>query len=238
MTMPNAEVWPSLRYAEWRDTCTTLHMWTQIVGKIRMAQMPLINHWWQVPLYVTSRGLTTSPIPYRGRVFQIDLDFIGHRLTIETADGATDEFLLRPQAVADFYGEVMERLNALGLDIKIWTTPVEIPDPIPFEEDHTHAAYDPDYAARFWRALVQADRLFTLFRSRFVGKVSPVHFFWGSFDLAVTRFSGRRAPQHPGAPNVAGRCRHGAAGVLFLRLPATRWIWRGSGSPCRRLLQP
>jgi hypothetical protein len=203
--MPRAEIWPSLPFAEWRDTCATLHMWTQIIGKIRLAQAPLINHWWQVPLYVTSRGLTTSPIPYGERMFQIGFDFIAHRLTIETSDGTTDGFALRPIAVADFYGEVMRRLRGLGLDIRIWTIPVEIPDPIPFEQDRIHAAYDPDYANRFWRVLVQADRVFTAFRARFLGKVSPVHFFWGSFDLAVTRFSGRRAPPHPGAPNVADK---------------------------------
>jgi len=203
--MTRAEEWPSLRLAEWRDTCATLHMWTQVIGKIRLAQAPLINHWWQVPLYVTSRGLTTSPIPYGAGSFQIDLDFIDHRLDIQTSDGTRDGFALRPLAVADFYAEAMGRLKALGLDIHIWTTPVEIPDPIPFEQDRKHGAYDPDYANRFWRVLVQADRVFTTFRARFIGKASPVHFFWGSFDLAVTRFSGRRAPPHPGSPNVSDR---------------------------------
>lgn len=203
--MPNPETWPSLPFAEWRDTCATLHMWTQIIGKIRLAQAPLINHWWQVPLYVTSRGLTTSPIPLGERVFEIGFDFIDHRLTIETGDGKADGFALRPIAVADFYAEATQRLRALGIDSHIWTTPVEIPDPIPFEQDRTNAAYDPDYANRFWRSLVQVDRVFTAFRARFLGKASPVHFFWGSFDLAVTRFSGRRAPQHPGAPNVADK---------------------------------
>ena len=203
--MANPETWPSLPFAEWRETCATLHMWTQIIGKIRLAQAPLVNHWWQVPLYVTSRGLTTSPIPFGERVFEIGFDFVGHRLRIETSDGKTDGFALRPIAVADFYGEVMQRLQALGIGTHIWTTPVEIPDPIPFRQDRTHAAYDPDYANRFWRILVQADRVFTAFRARFLGKASPVHFFWGSFDLAVTRFSGRRAPQHPGAPNVADK---------------------------------
>jgi Family of unknown function (DUF5996) len=203
--MTHADQWPSLPYAEWRDTCATLHMWTQVIGKIRLAQAPLINHWWQVPLYVTSRGLTTSPIPYGTRTFQIDFDFIDHRLVIETSDGATEGFALCPSTVADFYGEVFQRLKALGLGIRIWTTPVEIPDPIPFEQDLIHATYDPDYTNRFWRVLVQADRVFTAFRARFVGKASPVHFFWGSFDLAVTRFSGRRAPLHPGAPNVSDR---------------------------------
>ena len=203
--MTRAEEWPELPFSEWRDTCATLHMWTQVIGKIRLAQAPLINHWWQVPLYVTSRGLTTSPIPYDARAFQIDFDFIDHRLTITTSDGATEAFELRPRTVADFYNETMLRLKAIGLDIRIWTTPVEIPNPIRFEQDRQHAAYDPEYANRFWRALVQADRLFTAFRARFLGKASPVHFFWGSFDLAVTRFSGRPAPLHPGAPNVADR---------------------------------
>jgi hypothetical protein len=149
--------------------------------------------------------LTTSPIPLGERVFEIGFDFIDHRLTIETGDGKADGFALRPIAVADFYAEATQRLRALGIDSHIWTTPVEIPDPIPFEQDRTNAAYDPDYANRFWRSLVQADRVFTAFRARFLGKASPVHFFWGSFDLAVTRFSGRRAPQHPGAPNVADK---------------------------------
>jgi hypothetical protein len=180
-------------------------MWTQVIGKIRLAQASPINHWWQVPLYVTSRGLTTSPIPYGERVFQIGFDFIGHHLTVETGDGAVDGFPLQPMAVADFHSEVIRRLSALGLDVHIWTTPVEIPDPIPFEQDRTHAAYDPDYANRFWRVLVQADRVFTAFRGRFLGKAGPVHFFWGSFDLAVTRFSGRPAPPHPGAPNIADK---------------------------------
>jgi Family of unknown function (DUF5996) len=203
MTQP--DVWPSLPFSEWSDTCATLHRWTQVIGKIRLVQMPLINHWWQVPLYVTSRGLTTSPIPFGVRTFQIDFDFIDHRLTITTSDGATEGFALRPQTVADFYDETMQRLKALGLDIRIWTMPVEIPDPVPFEQDRQHSAYDSEYANRFWRLLVQADRVFTAFRARFLGKASPVHFFWGSFDLAVTRFSGRLAPLHPGTPNVADR---------------------------------
>ena len=203
--MTGADQWPSLPFAEWRDTCATLQLWTQVIGKIRLAQAPLINHWWQVPLYVTSRGLTTSPIPHGARSFQIDFDFIDHRLRIEASDGRAEGFALRPLTVADFHREVMERLKALGIDVRIWTTPVEIPDPIPFEQDRQHGAYDPDYATRFWRVLVQADRVLTAFRAGFIGKASPVHFFWGSFDLAVTRFSGRRAPLHPGAPNVADR---------------------------------
>ena len=176
-----------------------------MIGKIRLAQAPMVNHWWQVPLYVTARGLTTSPMPYGSRSFQIDLDFVDHRLLIDACDGARDGFALAPISVADFHREVMARLRALGFEPRIWTMPVEIPDPVRFEEDHAHASYDRDCVNRFWRILVQCDRLFTQFRSGFLGKVSPVHFFWGSFDMAVTRFSGRTAPRHTGAPNVADR---------------------------------
>jgi len=187
--------WPDLPLSAWADTCATLHLWSQIVGKIRLAHAPMINHWWQVPLYVTCRGLTTSPIPYGPRSFQIDFDFISHRLEIMVSDGATATVELAARSVADFHAELMGRLCALGLETRIWTMPVEIVDAVPFEHDHDHASYDPEYVARFWRILVQADRIFTRFRSRFTGKVSPVHFFWGSFDLAVTRFSGRLAPK-------------------------------------------
>jgi hypothetical protein len=201
MTSPEGS-WPALDYAAWQDSCATLHLWTQIVGKIRLAHAPLVNHWWQVPLYVTSRGLTTSAMPYGARTFQIDFDFIDHQLRIDVSDGRRDSFPLVPRSVADFYGEVIGRLRALDLETRIWTMPVEIADPIAFEQDHTHAAYDPAKVTRFWRALAQIDQVFTVFRSRFLGKASPVHFFWGSFDLAVTRFSGRPAPLHPGAPNI------------------------------------
>jgi hypothetical protein len=197
------DTWPSLPPEAWRDTYATLHMWTQVIGKVRLALAPRINHWWQVPLYVTSRGFTTSPIPYGTRTFQIDFDFLGHELRIETSAGDRRALALAPRSVADFYRETMAALRSLGIEVSIWTTPVEVQDPVPFEQDRAHAAYDPEYAQRFWRILVQADRVFKEFRSRFLGKVSPVHFFWGSFDLAVTRFSGRPAPAHPGAPNVA-----------------------------------
>jgi hypothetical protein len=200
-----AQAWPALPLDEWRDTYTTIHRWTQVAGKIRLAQAPLINHWWQVPLYVTCRGLTTSPIPYGARTFQIDFDFIDHRLVIQTSDGAIESFPLEPRSVADFYGEMMARLRSLGLEVRIWSKPVEIPNPIPFEQDHEHHAYDRDYAHRHFRILMQADRILTAFRGRFIGKVSPVHFFWGSFDLACTRFSGRLAAPRTGAPNVADR---------------------------------
>jgi Family of unknown function (DUF5996) len=199
------EDWPDLPLAAWRATRDTLHLWTQIVGKIRLAQAPMINHWWQVPLYVTSRGLTTSPMPYGARSFEIDFDFVGQELRIAVDDGRADAFPLVPRSVAAFYAELMERLRALGLAVAIWPMPCEIENPIRFDADEAHAAYDPDYANRFWRALVQATRVLTAFRAGFLGKVSPVHFFWGSFDLAVTRFSGRLAPPHPGAPNVADK---------------------------------
>jgi hypothetical protein len=199
----SATTWCCLPLAEWQDTCATLHRWTQVVGKIRLAQAPMTNHWWQVPLYVTARGLTTSPIPHGRRVFQIDFDFVDHRLVIATSDGMTTSLPLAPRSVAEFYRELMAQLAALDIFVTIWTMPVEIPDAIPFEQDHVHASYDKEYANRFWRILAQCDRVLTVFRSRFVGKVSPVHFFWGSFDLAVTRFSGRRAPDHPGtAPHL------------------------------------
>ena len=186
--------WPGLPLADWADTCATLQLWTQVVGKIRLAHAPLINHWWQVALYVTPRGLTTSAIPYGARCFQIDFDFIEHELVIQTSDGATERIPLVARSVADFYAEVMSRLQGLGLDTHIWTMPVEIPDAVPFDQDRIHTAYDGQYAQRFWRILMQVERVSTRFRSRFLGKVSPVHFFWGSFDLAVTRFSGRTAP--------------------------------------------
>jgi hypothetical protein len=192
------EVWPSLALNDWRDTCTTLHMWTQVIGKIRLARAPMMNHWWQVPLYVTSRGLTTTPMPHGRRTFQIDFDFVAHELEIATSDGARGRIALTPRTVAEFYRQVMATLQDLGYAVKIWTHPVEVENPVRFDTDVQHASYDASSAHRFWRMLVQADRLMTRFRSRFIGKCSPVHFFWGSFDMAVTRFSGRRAPVHPG----------------------------------------
>lgn len=198
------EVWPSLPFDKWKDTYATLHMWTQIVGKIRLVQSPFQNHWWHVPLYVTPRGLTTSVIPYGFKTFEIDFDFINHKLVINTSDGGTKIQDLRSQSVADFYQETMAALRSLDIEVLIRTTPVEVADPIPFEQDYQHATYDPEYAQRFWRILVQTNRVLTEFRSQFIGKVSPVHFFWGSFDLAVTRFSGQPAPKHPGGiPNMA-----------------------------------
>lgn len=195
---PDVDQWPSLPFQEWKDTYATLHMWTQIVGKIRLAQTPWVNHSWHTTLYLTSRGLTTSPIPYGARTFQIDFDFIDHSLLIQASDGAVRTISLSPRAVADFYEELLDTLAELNLKVRIHTTPNELANPIPFEKDHEHTSYDAKYANRLWRALLQADRVFKQFRARFIGKCSPVHFFWGSFDLAVTRFSGRRAPEHPG----------------------------------------
>jgi hypothetical protein len=194
--------WPALPYAEWQDTCATLQLWSQIVGKIRLALAPPVNHWWHVPLYLTSRGLTTSPMPYGGQTFQIDFDFIDHALCIATSDGRQETLPLRPRSVADFYAEIMGRLRALGLEVRIWTMPVEIANPIRFDQDHVHASYDAAQAHRFWQVLTQVDQVFTAFRGRFLGKSSPVHFFWGSFDHAVTRFSGRRAPPPPSNPMI------------------------------------
>jgi hypothetical protein len=177
-------------------------MWTQIVGKIRLALTPLINHWWNVPLYVSARGLTTSSIPYQERAFEIQFDFIDHRLVLETNDGQVKTMPLRPLSVADFYQEFMDVLRSAGVNVKIWRMPVEVPDPTAFTEDHIHVSYDPESAHKVWQVLVSSSQVLTEFRSRFIGKCSPVHFFWGSFDLAVTRFSGRRAPARPGADVV------------------------------------
>jgi Family of unknown function (DUF5996) len=202
-TLLTQSPWPALSYDELRDTQATLHRWLQIVGKIRLVQTPWVNHSWHVPLYLTARGLTTTPIAYGSRIFEIELDFIDHQLRIQTLEGRTETLRLEPRAVADFYRELFARLESLGLEINIRTMPNEIPNATPLDQDREHSAYDPEQAGRLWRALAQADRVFKAFRARFIGKCSPVHFFWGSFDLAVTRFSGRRAPPHPGGvPNL------------------------------------
>ncbi len=227
MTSPHVEsnqmeAWPSLPLEEWKETYATLHMWTQIVGKIRLVQSPLVNHWWQVPLYVSARGLTTSTIPYKERTFEIDFDFIDHQLLIRTSDGSKKTMALAPRSVADFYQELMATLRSLEIEVEIRARPDEVPDPIPFAEDHVHAAYDPEYANRFWRILVQTDRVFEEFRSRFIGKCSPVHFFWGSFDLAVTRFSGRRAPEREGADSITREA--------YSHEVISHGFWPGSGN--------
>lgn len=197
--------WPALAYADWNKTCNTLHLWTQIVGKVKLALSPRINHWWGVVLYVTARGLTTGAMPHRDRVLQIDFDFCTHALVLRTSDAREQRVALEPMTTADFYAAVMAGLRALDVDVCIWTMPVEIEDAIPFDQDRVHASYDAAAAQAFWRQLVQADRVLNIFRARFLGKVSPVHFFWGSFDLAVTRFSGRSAPplKSNNSPNVA-----------------------------------
>jgi hypothetical protein len=199
----NLEVWPALPLAGWAETYATLHRWTQIVGKVRLAQSPWVNHSWHSTLYVTPRGLSTSSIPYNNRVFQIDFDFITHQLIVQSSDGTTGGFTLEPQSVATFYARLMQVLGQLNLHLTIHKSPNEVEEAIPFDQDDVHRAYDAVYANRFWRVLVQADRVFKQFRARFIGKCSPVHFFWGAPDLAVTRFSGRRAPEHPGGiPNL------------------------------------
>jgi len=223
--------WPELPDAAWQDTRDTLHLWTQIVGKIRLAQMPWLNHSWHVALYVSARGLTTSPIPHRERAFQIDFDFIDHVLWVRTSDGHFRQLVLAPMPVAQFYSELFATMAALELDVRITTMPSEIADCIPFDRDRTHASYDRDYATRFWRVLLASHNVLTQFRTGFLGKARPVHFFWGSFDLAVTRFSGRRAPRHPGGvphlPDAVAREAYShevssagfwLGGVLFLHL--------------------
>jgi hypothetical protein len=195
---PRADVWPELPCEAWKDTYATLHLWTQIVGKIRLAQTPWLNHSWHVVLYVSSRGLTTSAIPYGQRSFQIDFDFLDHVLLVSADDGAVRRIGLYPRPVADFYADVMRSLADLGVKVRINEMPNELPEPTRFSEDRIHASYDQDFAERHWRILSQVERVLFQFRTSFIGKCSPVHFFWGSFDLAVTRFSGRRAPLHPG----------------------------------------
>ncbi|MBE7385258.1 MAG: hypothetical protein F6J95_028150 [Leptolyngbya sp. SIO1E4] len=218
--------WPSLPLDAWQDTYTTLHMWTQIVGKIRLVQTPWINHSWHVPLYLTARGLTTGTIPHGSHIFQIEFDFIDHQLQIATRTGQTQTVELRPRSVADFYRAVMAALATLKIDIVIHTTPNEVTDPIPFEQDETHTAYDADYAHRCWQVLLQSERVFREFRADFRGKVSPVHFFWGSFDLAVTRFSGRSAPEHPGGvPNLPDA----VAKEAYSQEVSSAGFWPGAG---------
>lgn len=197
--------WPELpTYDAWQDSASTVHLWTQVVGKIRLATSPWTNHSWGSTLYVTARGLTTSPMPYRGDVFSIDFDFVEHALRISTSRGDAAGFALQPMSVAEFHRKLMQALAGLGIEVTIFTRPVEMPEAIRFEDDEQHASYDADIVNRWFRALLQVDRVFNIYRAGFIGKTSPVHFFWGAFDLAVTRFSGRTAPLHPGgAPNCA-----------------------------------
>jgi hypothetical protein len=228
MTTLDMSGWPELPYAAWKDTRDTLHLWTQIVGKIRLALTPWLNHSWHVTLYVTARGLTTGPIPYEGREFQFDFDFIDHVLWLRTSDGHYRQVMLRPMPVAEFYAEVVAALDQLGIDVAIRTMPCEIPDCVPFDQDQVHAAYDPVFANRFWRVLLSTHKVLSYFRTAFLGKVSPVHFFWGSFDLAVTRFSGCTAPPHPGGvphlPNAVAR-------EAYSHEVSSAGFWSGGGGP-------
>jgi hypothetical protein len=203
--LPFAEAWPALPIAAWADTCATLQLWMQIVGKVRMALTPPINHCWNVTLYPTVRGLTTSPMAHGGLMLQIDFDFLDHVLRIETNRGESRTIPLQPMTVAAFYERFMAELASVAASVPIWRLPQEVANPIAFDEDVVHQAYDAEYAQRFWRVLLQTTRIITQFRARFVGKVSPVHMFWGAMDLACTRFSGRTAPQHPGVPGLADR---------------------------------
>jgi Family of unknown function (DUF5996) len=199
------DIWPALPQAEWSETCATLQLWMQIVGKVRLALMPAVNHSWSVTLYPTVRGLTTSPMPYGTRMLQIDFDFIDHVLLLQTSEGDRSVLPLKPMTVAAFYQQVMTALDDVHAPVRIWHMPVEIAQPIPFETDHTHQAYDAAYAQRFWRILLQTTRVFTIFRARFTGKVSLIHLFWGALDLACTRFSGRLAPEHPSMAGLPDR---------------------------------
>ena len=246
---------PELPYDSWKDTLFTLHMWTQIVGKIRLSLTPLVNHWWNVPLYVNARGLTTSSMPYGSRTLEIFFDFIGQKLIIETSDGEIRELELKPQSVADFYQLLMKTLSQLGMPVGIWTRPCELPEDqtIPFEKDTVHKSYDAEATRKFWQILVWADSVLKEFRASFIGKSSPVHFFWGSFDLAGDAFlrtpraaASRRRSRYPGSllarsqqrGFLAGRRRHQRTRVLFLRCARARRIWRAQGESPGRLLSP
>jgi len=227
MSSNSRTAWPELPTEEWRETYATLHLWTQIVGKIRLTRSPWLNHSWHVALYVTPRGLTTSPVPDGTRTFQIDFDFIDHRLRISTSDGVHRQFALPGHSVASFYGAIMEALAELGIAVAIDEMPNELPDPVRFSQDTAHASYDPDAVGRLLQILVNSDRVFKQFRTGFLGKASPVHFFWGSFDLAVTRFSGRRAPRHPGGvPNLPDAVAHEA----YSHEVSSAGFWPGSGA--------
>lgn len=215
------ECWPALPLESWKETYATLHMWSQIVGKVRLKLTPLMNHWWNAPLYLSARGLTTSRIPYGERSFEVWFDFVRHQLVLETSDGVVKTIELAPRTVADFYREFMSMLQSEGIAVRIWRMPVEVPDPVPFDQDRVHTAYDSESVEKFWRILLSVDSVFQQFRSRFLGKSSPVHFFWGSFDLAVTRFSGRRAPPRPGADAMTREAySHEVSSIGF---------WPGSG---------
>jgi hypothetical protein len=220
------EAWPALPLEAWKDTCETLHLWTQIVGKVRLTQMPWINHSWHVTLYVAATGLTTGAMPHDERTFQVDFDFVRHRLAVTCGDGASGGFALSPMSVAEFYSRLMQELDRLGLPVRIHAVPNEVENPIPFARDEEHRAYDAVHANRYWRALAQSARVFTGFRAKFIGKCSPIHYFWGAPDLAVTRFSGRVAPVHPGGiPNLPDRVTREA----YSHEVSSAGFWPGGG---------
>jgi len=228
MEARTTERWPALPYAAWKETRDTLHLWTQVVGKVRLVLTPWLNHSWHVTLYVTARGLTTSPITGGGVSFQIDFDFIDHVLWVRTSGGHFRQLMLRPMSVAEFYEDLMIALRELGIEVRIMTMPCEIADCVPFEQDTVHASYDAEYVNRFWRVLLSASEVFARFRTAFLGKASPVHFFWGSFDLAVTRFSGRPAPRHPGGvPHLADA----VAQEAYSHEVSSAGFWPGGGGP-------
>ena len=219
--MKNKEIYPALPLNEWQETNDTLHLWTQIIGKIRLEQTPMLNEWWNVPLYLSPRGLTTSAIPFENESFAIDSDFINHELIVRTSFNDGFSFKLEPMSVADFYRKLMSKLKSNGIEVKISTIPDELENPIPFPEDTKHAAYDAEYVYSFWRILLKVDQIFKEFRSRFTGKCSPVHFFWGSFDLAVTRFSGRNAPPRENADLITR--------VAYDQEVISHGFWTGNG---------
>ena len=226
------EIWPGLPQSAWSNTCATLQLWLQIVGKVRMALTPAINHCWNVTLYPTIRGLTTTPMAHGARMVQIDFDFVEHELVVETSDGGRETIALAPMTVAEFYGRLMAALGSLDALCSMWPVPCEVAQPIPFKKDDVHRAYDPEYAQRFWRVLLQTTRVFTVFRARFIGKVSPIHLFWGAMDLACTRFSGRTAPEHPSMPGLPDRVTRDA----YSHEVSSCGFWPGAqgppGAPC------
>ena len=221
----HASIWPPLPLASWSDTAATVHMWTQIVGKIRLALSPHVNHWWQVPLYVSARGLSTPPIPYRDRLFEMEFDFLDHNLEIRESNRATKYVPLFARPVAEFYRELMGVLHAISIDVTIWPKPVEVADPIPFSADTVHASYGPEAVTKFHRTLMSIDAVLQEYRGGFIGKSSPVHFFWGSFDLAVTRFSGRRAPEREGADPITREA--------YSHECSSAGFWPGGGGPVK-----
>jgi hypothetical protein len=230
----DGEVWPALPQSAWSDTCATLQLWLQMVGKVRMALTPPLNHCWNVTLYPTIRGLTTTPMAHGSRMVQIDFDFVAHELVIETSDGGRATIALAPMTVAEFYGKLMTALESLDVLCYVWPVPCEVAEPIPFKKDEVHKAYDPEYAQRFWHILLQSSRVIEIFRARFIGKVSLIHLFWGAMDLACTRFSGRTAPEHPSMPGLPDRVVRDA----YSHEVSSCGFWPGAPGPNGTFLEP